>query len=101
VGTNHHVTLEDNEVFNTGNNAIALNSGDSDAMVIRRNHIHQTGRYALGATEGEGLYVGCNDSACRVTNSLFEGNYIHHLRGTSSGGNDGIEIKVGSGGNRP
>src|SRR5574341_614644 len=28
-----------------------------------------------------------------------EGNYIHHLRGTSSGGNDGIEIKVGSHGN--
>jgi hypothetical protein len=34
-----------------------------------------------------------------VTNSLFEGNYIHHLRGTSDGGNDGIEIKVGSYGN--
>jgi len=34
-----------------------------------------------------------------VTNSVIEGNYIHHLRGTSDGGNDGIEIKVGSYGN--
>ena len=29
----------------------------------------------------------------------MEGNYIHHLRSTSDGGNDGIEIKVGSYGN--
>jgi hypothetical protein len=34
-----------------------------------------------------------------VTNSLIENNYIHHLRGTSDGGNDGIEVKVGSYGN--
>jgi hypothetical protein len=99
LGANHHVTFEDNEVFNTGNNAIALNSGNSDAIIIRRNHIHHTGRYALGSTEGEGMYVGCNNNTCRVTNSLIEGNYIHHLRATSDGGNDGIEIKVGSGGN--
>jgi hypothetical protein len=30
---------------------------------------------------------------------LVEGNYIHHTRGTSDGGNDGIELKVGSFGN--
>ena len=45
------------------------------------------------------MYVGCNNATCSVTNSVFENNYIHHLRATSDGGNDGIEIKVGSYGN--
>jgi hypothetical protein len=95
----HHITIEDCEIFDTGNNAITLNSGDSDAFTIRRNHIHHTGLSASGPTEGEGLYLGCNNHACRVTNSLIDGNYIHHLRATSDGGNDGIEVKPGSYGN--
>jgi len=45
------------------------------------------------------MYIGCHDGSCLTTNSLIEGNYIHHTRGTSSGGNDGIEIKFGSYGN--
>ena len=45
------------------------------------------------------MYIGCHTGSCRTTDSLIEGNYIHHLRGTSSGGNDGIEIKFGSYGN--
>jgi hypothetical protein len=97
-GTNHHITLEQLDVANTENNAVALNSGNSDFMTIRRNHIHHTG-VAAGSTEGEGLYLGCHTGSCRVTNSLIEGNYIHHLRGSSSGGNDGIEVKAGSYGN--
>jgi hypothetical protein len=94
-----HLTIENNEIFETQNNAIAINSGDTDSLVIRHNHIHHTGLYALGPTEGEGMYIGCHDGSCKVTNSVFESNYIHHLRGTSDGGNDGIEIKVGSYGN--
>jgi Right handed beta helix region len=75
----HHITFEDNEVYETGNN-------------------HHTGlpASAAGTTEGEGLYVGCNNAACVASNHLIEGNYIHHTRATSDGGNDGIEIKVGS-----
>src|SRR6266542_6478051 len=92
----HHITLEDSEIYETGNNAISLNYGNTDFFVFRRNHIHHTGLSTSGLTEGEGFYAGCNNDACRITNSLFEGNYIHHLRGTSDGGNDGIEIKVGS-----
>ena len=92
----HHITVEDCEVFGTGNNAISMNSGNCDAIVIRRTHIHHTGLSTAGTTEGEGMYVGCNDNTCRVTNSIFENNYIHHLRATSNGGNDGIEVKVGS-----
>jgi hypothetical protein len=95
----HHVTLEDCEVSETGNNALTMNSGDCDAFIIRRNHIHHTGLSDAGPTEGEGMYIGCHDGGCITTNSLIEGNYIHHLRGTSDGGNDGIEIKFRSSGN--
>jgi hypothetical protein len=94
----HHITFEDNEVYETGNNAIRMNSGNTDSFAIRRNHIHHTGLLAsaAGTTEGEGLYVGCNNAACVASNHLIEGNYIHHTRATGDGGNDGIEIKVGS-----
>jgi len=95
----HHITLEDCEVFETGNNAVAVNYDNADALIFRGNHIHHTGLSVAAPTEGEGFYLGCNHDICRVTNSVIEGNYIHHLRGTSDGGNDGIEIKVGSHGN--
>jgi hypothetical protein len=47
-------------------NAISMNSGNTDSVAIRRNHIHHTGLLAsaAGTTEGEGLYVGCNNAAC-------------------------------------
>ncbi|MCP4259921.1 MAG: hypothetical protein GY774_20770 [Planctomycetes bacterium] len=92
----HHITFEECEIFQTGNNALTMNSGDCDAFIIRKNHIHHTGLSKSRRTEGEGMYIGCHDGSCRTTNSIFEGNYIHHLRGTSNGGNDGIEIKFGS-----
>jgi len=97
----HHITFENNEVYETGNNAIRLNSGNTDSFIIRGNHIHHTGLLAssVGTTEGEGMYVGCNNAACVASNHLIEGNYIHHTRATSDGGNDGIEVKVGSYGN--
>jgi len=99
IGANHHVTFEENEIYETSANALALHSGNSDAMIIRRNHIHHTGLYSGGPVTGEGMYLGCHDNSCRITNSLIEGNYIHHLRSTSGGGNDGIEVKMGSYGN--
>lgn len=92
----HHVTIEDCEISHTGNNALTMNSGDCDAFVIRNNHIHHTGLSDAGPTEGEGMYIGCHDGSCITTNTLVEGNYIHHLRGTSIGGSDGIEIKYRS-----
>ncbi len=99
TGTNHHLTIENSEIADTGNAGFTANSGDTDALILRHNQIHHTGRFTLAATEGEGIYLGCNGATCRVTNSVIEQNYIHDLRGTSSGGNDGIEVKVGSGGN--
>lgn len=94
-----HVTFEQCEIFQTGNNALTMNSGDCDSFIIRRNHIHHTGLSTSGDPEGEGMYIGCHTGSCRTTNTLVEGNYIHHLRSTSNGGNDGIEIKFGSYGN--
>ncbi|MBA7688820.1 hypothetical protein ES703_97309 [subsurface metagenome] len=76
-----------------------MNSGNCDAFIIRRNHIHHTGLSASGHTEGEGMYIGVHNGSYITTNTLVEGNYIHHLRSTSDGGNDGIEIKFGSYGN--
>jgi hypothetical protein len=98
MGGTSHITVEDSEVYETTNNAISMNSGDTDSFVIRRNHIHHTGLLpeSVDETEGEGMYIGCNNAKCVASNHLIEGNYIHHLRGTSPGGNDGIEIKPGS-----
>lgn len=94
-GGTHHITFEDNEVFNTSNNAINMNSGDTDSFIIRNNHLHDTG--VVGSnTEGEGLYIGCHSGNCVASNHLIENNYIHHLRATSTGGNDGIELKYRS-----
>ena len=95
----HHITFEDCEIAETGNNALTMNSGDCDSFIIRRNHIHHTGLSTSRETEGEGMYIGCHSGSCITTNTLVEGNYIHHTRGTSSGGNDGVEIKFGSYGN--
>ena len=95
----HHVTFERCEIWETGNNALTMNSGDCGNFVIRGNHIHHTGLSTSRPTEGEGMYIGCHNGSCITTDTLVEGNYIHHLRGTSIGGNDGIEIKFGSYGN--
>jgi len=95
----HHITFEECEIFETGNNALTMNSGDCDSFIIRNNHIHHTGLSIRGSTEGEGMYIGVHNGSYITTNTLVEGNYIHHLRGTSNGGNDGIEIKFGSYGN--
>ena len=95
----HHITFANCEIFDTGNNALTMNSGNCHAFIIRSNHIHHTGLSKSRPTEGEGMYIGGHDGSCRTTDSIFEGNYIHHLRSTSSGGNDGIEIKFGSGNN--
>jgi hypothetical protein len=95
----HDVTFEDCEICETTNNALTMNSGNCDAFIIRRNHIHHTGLREDGLTEGEGMYIGCHDGSCVTTNSLIEGNHVHHLRGTSVGGSDGIEIKYRSSNN--
>lgn len=88
------VTIEDCEIYDTGDVAISANSGGTyEGLVIRRNHIHDTNG------TGEGMYLGCNNDGCRVMNSLIEWNYIHHTNGPTVEQGDGIELKEGSAGN--
>jgi parallel beta helix pectate lyase-like protein len=88
------ITIEGCEVHDTGDVAISANSGGTyEGLKILRNNIHHTNG------TGEGMYLGCNSDACRVANSLVEGNYVHHTNGASVSQGDGIELKEGSYGN--
>ncbi|MGQ0430463.1 MAG: right-handed parallel beta-helix repeat-containing protein [Gammaproteobacteria bacterium] len=87
-------TIEECEVYETGDVAISANSGGTyQRLRLLRNHIHHTNG------TGEGMYLGCNTDACRVANSLVEGNYIHHTNRATVEQGDGIELKEGSYGN--
>ena len=89
-----YVTIEECEIFETGDVGISANSGGTyEGLRILRNHIHHTN------STGEGMYLGCNNDNCRVANSLIEGNYIHDTNRPSVNQGDGIEIKEGSYGN--
>jgi hypothetical protein len=88
------ITIEGCEVHDTGDVAISANSGGTyEGLKILRNNVHHTNG------TGEGMYLGCNSDACRVANSLIEGNYVHHTNGASVAQGDGIELKEGSYGN--
>ena len=87
-GGPHHITLEDNEIHDID---VGINFRSSmDSIIVRRNHIYNT------AATAEGMYVGCNNATCAVSNSIIEQNWIHDTRGSQG---DGIEIKYGSWGN--
>ena len=88
------VAIENCEIHDTGDVAISANSGGTyQRLRIVHNHIHHTNG------TGEGMYLGCNSNACRVANSLIEGNYVHHTNGPTVEQGDGIELKEGSYGN--
>ncbi len=88
------ITIEDCEIYETGDVAISANSGGTyEGLIIRRNHIHHTNG------TGEGMYLGCNNDACRVLDSIIEWNYIHHTNRATVSQGDGIELKEGSAGN--
>ena len=83
-----HITIEDNEIHDID---VGINFRSSmDSIVVRRNHIYNTNGTA------EGMYVGCNNASCAVSNSIIEQNWIHDTTGSQG---DGIEIKYGSYGN--
>jgi hypothetical protein len=88
-GTPSHIALEDLVIHEV---AVGINFRSSMQHIrVRRNHIYRTG---IAGSTGEGMYVGCHDGSCAVSNSLIEGNWIHDTRNGSQG--DGIEIKRGS-----
>lgn len=87
-----HLTIEDCEIHESADVALRMNDGGAEYEAVRilRNHIHDTG----GA--GEGMYLGCNNDACRVFDSLIEGNYVHDTNASDVSQGDGIELKEGS-----
>lgn len=83
------ITLENLEIHDID---VGVNFRSSmNNITVRNNHIYRTG--ADGGT-GEGMYIGCNDAACVVRDSLIERNWIHDTRNSTQG--DGIEVKLGS-----
>ena len=90
VDPSDHVILEDLIIhdIDTGINT----KNDSNTLTIRNNEIYNTG---VGGGTGEGMYIGCHDGSCALSDSIIENNLIHDaLPGTSQG--DGIEIKFNS-----
>ncbi|MBL8199384.1 MAG: right-handed parallel beta-helix repeat-containing protein [Chromatiales bacterium] len=85
-GNPSYITLEDLEIHDI---LVGINFRSSmHHITARRNQIYNT------ADTGEGMYVGCHDGSCAVSESLIEGNWIHHTANSDQG--DGIEIKKGS-----
>jgi len=85
-GNPSYITLENLEIHDI---LVGINFRSSmHHITARRNQIYNT------ADTGEGMYVGCHDGSCVVSESLIEGNWIHHTADSDQG--DGIEIKKGS-----
>jgi hypothetical protein len=89
----HHITFEANQIYETGNNALRMNSGNTDSFIIRGNHIHHTGLLAasVGTTEGEGL----TGAAIAVSSSCVEGGMCGKLPSTAQDrGRLGLEVEL-------
>jgi hypothetical protein len=86
------ITVQNCHVHGTAANAIAANDDGYSYANLKfiHNEIDHTG------DTGEGFYLGCNDDACRIHDSLVANNYIHDLNGPTISQGDGIEIKKGS-----
>lgn len=93
LGSCDHVTLQDLEITGVGDVGISCNYPNKtcEAITIRRNHIHHTGQ---SGGPGECMYLGCNDNACQMWDSIIEYNWCHDTTAGSQG--DGIELKTGS-----
>jgi hypothetical protein len=86
------ITIRNCHVHDTAANAISAN--DDGNVYARLTFVHNEIDHAGGTAEG--FYLGCNDDACRVHDSLIANNYIHDLNGGTVTQGDGIEIKAGS-----
>ncbi|MCF6228503.1 MAG: hypothetical protein L3J82_07590 [Planctomycetes bacterium] len=83
-----------NEIHGTADAALTTNTADTSYMYITRNEIYDTDG------TGEGMYLGANNSAQVMSNSIIALNYVHDIQPTgASAQGDGIELKQGSWGN--
>jgi len=86
------ITIRNCHIHDTAANALSANDAGNDyaRLTIVHNEIDHAGATA------EGMYLGCNDDACRVHDSLIANNHVHHMDGPTVTQGDGIEIKAGS-----
>ncbi len=90
LGHCHQVWIDRCHIHHTGEVCLSANSADTSRLHLTRNHIHDGGGHA------EGMYLGANDGACLMSESIIALNHIHDCRGDQG---DGIELKQGSWGN--
>ncbi|GJM21341.1 MAG: hypothetical protein DHS20C15_12560 [Planctomycetota bacterium] len=94
IGAASNLWIDDNEIHDTPENAITANTADTDHLYITRNHIHHISVGTNGT--GEGMYLGANNSAHVMSESVIALNHVHDTEGSQG---DGIEVKQGSWGN--
>lgn len=87
-----NVTIRGCDIHDTGDVAVRANDGGAvyEQLHIVGNNIHDTNN------TGEGMYLGCNENACQVQDSIIELNWVHHTNGPTIEQGDGIELKEGS-----
>ena len=90
IADSSYCTILDNTIHDVGGVGINFKPGTSHHFLVEHNQIYNT------TGTGEGMYIGCNDSACVVHSSRFVYNWVHHTAGDQG---DGIELKQGSWGN--
>ena len=90
LGQCSDVWLDQCHIHHTGQVCLSANSADTQRLFLTRNHIHH------GAGHAEGMYLGANNGAHIMSESVIALNHIHDCRGDQG---DGIEVKQGSWGN--
>jgi hypothetical protein len=90
LGRCNQVWIDRCHIHHTGGVCLSANSADTNRLHLTRNHIHH------GAGHAEGMYLGGNDGAYIMSESVIALNHVHDCRGDQG---DGIEVKQGSWGN--
>lgn len=93
VVSGSYATFEGINIYNTQATAFSANDGGQvySNLVLRRMEVYNT-----GTDTGECFYLGCNNDACQVRDSLVERNYCHDTANARSGYGSGIQLKTGS-----
>lgn len=82
-----NVWLDQCHIHHVGDAALTTNTENTDHIYITRNHIHHT------TDTGEGMYLGANNGAKIMRDSIIALNHVHDTGGVQG---DGIELKQGS-----
>lgn len=80
-------------IHDVADGGLSTNTYNTDQIYLTRNHIYNTGGY------GEGMYLGANNGAVIMSNSIIALNHVHDTAITNPIQGDGIELKQGSYGN--